>query len=78
MSAVAVKTDTRACAVCRRTKAKKAHLVCTSCWSAVPMADQHAITELHRRESGSNRHRMHCRKVVRALCEQKRAIKRQA
>jgi len=73
MSTVATKTNTRACAVCRRTKAKKAHLVCTSCWSVVPVADQHAIIELQRRESGSARHRTHCRKVLRSLCEQKRA-----
>jgi hypothetical protein len=76
VSAVAVKTDTNSCAVCRHPKAERWHLVCTSCWSNVPSDDQRAIIDLNRRESGSNRHRMHCRKVVRALCERKRGLGR--
>jgi len=63
-----------ACPVCKHPKNAARHLTCSSCWSAVPTEDQHAIYALQRRERGSNRHKMHCRKVLRALHEDRRAV----
>lgn len=57
----------RSCPVCALRKAKKEDLVCASCWTLVPSADQAELIRLRSDANGSDSHRIKCSAVVRDL-----------